>query len=250
MNRTNGRKAPTFDQHVDAPVRVEYGLGEPRDLMTFVYIHVLVFATWMIVLEQSPWPTLTLAVSLEAIFLSTFVMIGQNRQAAFQQAKADHDYTTVNQLLVENTELTRDIDALMQTLHAHILGGGPADHSAQESRHGHRRMRGLLHRVDRPSRGSSGQTYGRDGVRVVETGGRNRAFVSSAVPKPANWRFVHNFERYIEAHGPRVQCQTPGRLAVSGPCAPTWWADLVCRSGAGRRPLRLVMHLAETLRFL
>jgi hypothetical protein len=34
-------------------------------------------------------PTLTLVVSLEAIFLSTFVMIGQNRQAAFQQAKAD-----------------------------------------------------------------------------------------------------------------------------------------------------------------
>jgi uncharacterized membrane protein len=35
------------------------------------------------------------AVSLEAIFLSMFVMIGQNRQAAFQQAKADHDYATV-----------------------------------------------------------------------------------------------------------------------------------------------------------
>jgi uncharacterized membrane protein len=32
-------------------------------------------------------------VSLEAIFLSTFVLIGQNRQAAFQQAKADHDFT-------------------------------------------------------------------------------------------------------------------------------------------------------------
>jgi Protein of unknown function (DUF1003) len=44
-------------------------------------------------IESSPWPTLTLIVSLEAIFLSTFVMIGQNRQAAFQQAKADHDFT-------------------------------------------------------------------------------------------------------------------------------------------------------------
>jgi uncharacterized membrane protein len=41
---------------------------------------------------KSPWPTLTLVVSLEAIFLSAFVMIGQNRQAAFQQAKADHDF--------------------------------------------------------------------------------------------------------------------------------------------------------------
>src|SRR4029077_8113721 len=59
--------------------------------MNFVWIHAALFAVWMLVLERNPWPTLTLVVSLEAIFLSTFVMIGQNRQAAFQQAKADHD---------------------------------------------------------------------------------------------------------------------------------------------------------------
>src|SRR6476469_4983559 len=60
--------------------------------MNFVYLHAVIFALWMIVFEKSPWPTLTLAVSLEAIFLSTFVMIGQNRQASFQQSKADRDY--------------------------------------------------------------------------------------------------------------------------------------------------------------
>lgn len=38
----------------------------------------------MLLLEKSPWPMLTLVVSLEAIFLSAFVMIGQNRQSAFQ----------------------------------------------------------------------------------------------------------------------------------------------------------------------
>jgi uncharacterized membrane protein len=42
--------------------------------------------------EGNSWPTLTLCVSLEAIFLSTFVLIGQNRQATFQQAKADHEF--------------------------------------------------------------------------------------------------------------------------------------------------------------
>src|SRR5438270_6251248 len=77
--------------------------------MNFVYLHLLLFAAWMLVLEKNPWPTLTLAVSLEAIFLSTFVMIGQNRQAAFQQAKADQDYKDINTLLNENTELTRAI---------------------------------------------------------------------------------------------------------------------------------------------
>src|SRR5262245_55648948 len=53
--------------------------------MSFVYLHVALFTIWMLIFEKSPWPTLTLIVSLEAIFLSTFVMIGQNRQAAFQQ---------------------------------------------------------------------------------------------------------------------------------------------------------------------
>ena len=60
--------------------------------MQFVYFHVALFAVWMVFLESRPWPTLTLIVSLEAIFLSAFVMIGQNRQAAFQQAKADHNF--------------------------------------------------------------------------------------------------------------------------------------------------------------
>jgi uncharacterized membrane protein len=52
--------------------------------MNFVYLHIVLFTAWMLFIERSPWPTLTLIVSLEAIFLSTFVMIGQNRQAAFQ----------------------------------------------------------------------------------------------------------------------------------------------------------------------
>src|SRR3954468_21983580 len=55
--------------------------------MKFVYIHAVAFAIWMLFIESNPWPKLTLIVSLEAIFLSTFVMIGQNRQASFQQAK-------------------------------------------------------------------------------------------------------------------------------------------------------------------
>jgi len=91
--------------------------------MKFVYLHAALFAFWMLVLEKSPWPTLTLVVSLEAIFLSTFVMIGQNRQAAFQQAKADSDYQQVNGLLEENTDLTRLIHQLTRDVHERIVGG-------------------------------------------------------------------------------------------------------------------------------
>src|SRR5512138_2090097 len=95
--------------------------------MRFVYVHGVVFAVWMLFFEKSPWPTLTLVVSLEAIFLSTFVMIGQNRQAAFQQAKADHDFTEQELELKTNTEITREIHTLTAELHKRFLG-----HSTQE----------------------------------------------------------------------------------------------------------------------
>ncbi len=91
--------------------------------MNFVYLHALVFVTWMIAVEQRPWPTLTLAVSVEAIFLSTFVMIGQNRQGMFQQAKADHDFLEEEQELKLNTELTRSIHDLTLELRQRFVTG-------------------------------------------------------------------------------------------------------------------------------
>jgi uncharacterized membrane protein len=94
--------------------------------MSFVWIHAVLFAVWMLVLERSPWPTLTLVVSLEAIFLSTFVMIGQNRQASFQQAKADHDFDAQELELKTNTELTREIHALTTELHRRVIDGPPS----------------------------------------------------------------------------------------------------------------------------
>ena len=89
--------------------------------MNFVYIHIALFTIWMLFIESKPWPTLTLIVSLEAIFLSTFVMIGQNRQAAFQQAKADHDFTEQELELKTNTQLTREIHTLTTELHNRLL---------------------------------------------------------------------------------------------------------------------------------
>ncbi len=92
--------------------------------MNFVWLHAAVFAAWMLFLERNPWPTLTLAVSLEAIFLSTFVMIGQNRQAAFQQARADHDFQAQELELKTDLELTRQIHILTEELHSRIIGKG------------------------------------------------------------------------------------------------------------------------------
>ena len=90
--------------------------------MNFVYLHIVLFAVWILFVESKPWPTLTLIVSLEAIFLSTFVMIGQNRQAAFQQAKADRDFNEQELELKTNTQLTREIDRLTAEVHRRVVG--------------------------------------------------------------------------------------------------------------------------------
>ena len=108
----------------DTQLRIADKITAFAGSMKFVYLHALLFAVWMVVFERSPWPTLTLVVSLEAIFLSTFVMIGQNRQASFQQAKSDRDYQDVNTLLVENTDLTRAINQMTEEVHQRLLGHG------------------------------------------------------------------------------------------------------------------------------
>jgi uncharacterized membrane protein len=91
--------------------------------MPFVYVHVALFARWMLVVESNPWPTLTLVVSLEAIFLLTFVMIGQNLAGEFQQAKADHEFVEQETELKTNTQITREIHALTLELHRRVLDG-------------------------------------------------------------------------------------------------------------------------------
>jgi uncharacterized membrane protein len=105
----------------DVQLRIADAITTFAGSMPFVYIHAVVFAVWMVFIESDPWPKLTLIVSLEAIFLSTFVMIGQNRQAAFQQAKADHDFNEQELELKTNTELTRAIHRLTTELHRRLL---------------------------------------------------------------------------------------------------------------------------------
>ena len=105
----------------DVQLRVADAITRFAGSMRFVYLHVVVFAVWMLLVESNPWPTLTLAVSLEAIFLSTFVMIGQNRQAQFQQDKADHDFNEQELELKTNTDLTRAIHQLTTELHSRLV---------------------------------------------------------------------------------------------------------------------------------
>ena len=114
-------------RHESVQLRIADAITAFAGSMQFVYLHALLFAGWMIWLEPSPWPTLTLVVSLEAIFLSTFVMIGQNRQADFAKAKANHDFAVAEQELHENTEITRLVQQLTVEIHNHYVRHGAAN---------------------------------------------------------------------------------------------------------------------------
>jgi uncharacterized membrane protein len=66
--------------------------------MTFVYVHVLWFGTWIALntgrfgtrpFDPFPYGLLTMVVSLEAIFLATLVLISQNRLSAESERRAD-----------------------------------------------------------------------------------------------------------------------------------------------------------------
>jgi hypothetical protein len=91
--------------------------------MAFVYLHVIWFACWIgFGVEKYPFGLLTMIVSLEAIFLSTFVMISQNRADAKRQILADEQWKTVQEEDRQNQELldlSKQILNLTKEVHAH-----------------------------------------------------------------------------------------------------------------------------------
>ena len=90
--------------------------------MPFVYIHIIWFSCWIAFgFEDYPYGLLTMIVSLEAIFLSTFVMISQNRADAKRQVIADQQWQTVKDEETQNQELlelSHQILDLTKAIHA------------------------------------------------------------------------------------------------------------------------------------
>jgi uncharacterized membrane protein len=133
-------KATTHHPHLHHPTVLWHRQRRQRDVqlriadkitsfagsMPFVYIHAAIFAVWcgtsLFGADPFPFKFLTLIVSLEAIFLSTFVMIGQNRQAEFAHDKADHDFVAQEEELRANTVITRQIHELTAEIHQHVVG--------------------------------------------------------------------------------------------------------------------------------
>jgi uncharacterized membrane protein len=105
--------------------------------MGFVYIHALWFAAWIIFkVEHYPYGLLTMIVSLEAIFLSTFVLISQNRADAKREAVADQHWRLVKEEDQQNEELlalSRQILELTKAVHAGAAAREPTRDDARPS---------------------------------------------------------------------------------------------------------------------
>jgi uncharacterized membrane protein len=100
--------------------------------MWFVYLHVAWFSLWIgLGVERYPYGLLTMIVSLEAIFLSTFVMITQNRQDETRRRLADAEWRIVQteeqqneQLLAFSQQILELTKAIHQLTLAHTSAVG------------------------------------------------------------------------------------------------------------------------------
>ena len=96
--------------------------------MTFIYIHITWFAVWILInmgkltalgikpFDPYPFNFLTMVVSLEAIFLSTFVLISQNRLSIEADRRADLDLHIGLLTEHELTRVIRMLDAIQDKL--------------------------------------------------------------------------------------------------------------------------------------
>src|SRR4030095_14751300 len=106
--------------------------------MRVVYLHVIWFGSWIIFrVEDYPFGLLTMIVSLEAIFLSTFVLISQNRADEKRQVLADQQWQTVQGEEQQNEELLRLSNQILEFTKAiHATSGARAPAGPPEAHGG------------------------------------------------------------------------------------------------------------------
>ena len=93
----------------------------------FVYFHVIWFASWILAnlgffepmiypFDPFPYGLLTMIVSLEAIFLATFIMITQNRQALIETVKELEEEKESQEEEQEVEEIQKDLDDIKRAM--------------------------------------------------------------------------------------------------------------------------------------
>lgn len=97
--------------------------------MLFLYFHIVWFVFWILsnlgllgitIFDPFPFGFLTMIVSLEAIFLSTFVLISQNRMAEMSDQRADLNLQIDLLAEYEITKILRLTDVMADHLHVDV----------------------------------------------------------------------------------------------------------------------------------
>jgi uncharacterized membrane protein len=130
------------ERAADVQNRIADAITRFSGSMTFVYLHVIWFGCWIgFGVEKYPFGLLTMIVSLEAIFLSTFVMISQNRADATRQVAANRQWETVEEEDRQNRQLldlSNQILQLTKAVHAYASaaanGTGAVPHAPEPER--------------------------------------------------------------------------------------------------------------------
>ena len=94
--------------------------------MTFVWVHVVLFGGWVIAnaspgikhFDPFPFTFLTFVVSLEAIFLSTFILISQNHETRLSERRNQLDLQINLLTEQENTKMLRMLERIAQKVGA------------------------------------------------------------------------------------------------------------------------------------
>ncbi len=118
------------ERAADVQNRIADRITDFAGSMRFVYLHIVWFGLWIgLGIEKYPYGLLTMIVSLEAIFLSTFVMISQNRADAKRQVVANLQWRTVqeedrqNEQLLELSKQILQLTTEIRSLADRIPGG-------------------------------------------------------------------------------------------------------------------------------
>jgi len=108
--------------------RVAAGIARFCGSMTFVWIHVAVFAAWIGYnalpwfqpFDPYPFTFLTLVVSLEAIFLSTFILISQNYDMRLSERRNQLDLQINLLSEQENTKMLQILERIAKKVGANV----------------------------------------------------------------------------------------------------------------------------------
>jgi CRP/FNR family transcriptional regulator, cyclic AMP receptor protein len=141
-NRVSRNPNEAAEERLSLSQRVADGIATFSGSILFLLLNLVAFVGWIVLnisgltrrsFDPYPFQFLTMAVSLEAIFLSIFVLISQNRQAAKDRLKADLDYQVDVKVEGEMTVLSarlRDMERKLQHIHTDLL----ASQAGQEPR--------------------------------------------------------------------------------------------------------------------